>query len=415
MKTIRNGFYTKYEGKEYKISKNASQFIELISDDVNDLQNGFIKFHHDYDIYKKQIDIKNIKYVYYINTFGVYKKKKFPICNYETEKQYRLLSDSSQEAIDFGFTITNKGESEKWVDKSEVAIFEEKELQHNFFKSCGIEEDASQEKFYKAFVGCSSQHYYVSRFLAFDANKQTKLSWHWAAFFMTFLWLIYRKMWLAALSYFVLPTLLVIFFSLVLTALHINNIVVILLLFFSYFVGIMLIPPLYANAWYYRHCQKKIQKAQITSPDVQFQLAMLSLKGGTCSPIIIFFLILFIIGNLSSVVIPRYQKYMQRTHLIRAVNIGQTASLEVSNFFQKNYNIPEHINAEFFLSDQERKIISTLEYNRKNGTIKITMAYPSFNNSILIFKPYFSSTNQITWKCSSPQIDPSLLPANCKN
>ncbi|OOS06430.1 Protein of unknown function [Moraxella cuniculi DSM 21768] len=53
----------------------------------------------------------------------------------------------------------------------------------------------------RAFIGHRSQAYYLKRFAQFDAAGRLHPRWNWAAFFMTFGWLLYRKRYLDCVVY----------------------------------------------------------------------------------------------------------------------------------------------------------------------------------------------------------------------
>ena len=53
----------------------------------------------------------------------------------------------------------------------------------------------------KWFIGHRSQHYYLKRFEQFDEQGYLSPKWHWAAFFVTFPWLLYRKRYMDAIVY----------------------------------------------------------------------------------------------------------------------------------------------------------------------------------------------------------------------
>ncbi len=55
-----------------------------------------------------------------------------------------------------------------------------------------------------AAVGPEKAGYYLPKFARFAAGG-SPLSWNWPCFFVTFFWLLYRKMWLWAVLYMVLP------------------------------------------------------------------------------------------------------------------------------------------------------------------------------------------------------------------
>ena len=51
------------------------------------------------------------------------------------------------------------------------------------------------------FVGHRTQGYYLKRFEQFDKQGYLSPKWHWAAFFITFPWLLYRKRYMDAIVY----------------------------------------------------------------------------------------------------------------------------------------------------------------------------------------------------------------------
>lgn len=53
----------------------------------------------------------------------------------------------------------------------------------------------------KWFIGSRSQNYYLTRFADFDKQQRLGMRWHWAAFFITLPWLLYRKRYMDALVY----------------------------------------------------------------------------------------------------------------------------------------------------------------------------------------------------------------------
>lgn len=161
------------------------------------------------------------------------------------------------------------------------------------------------DEFHKAIIGQKNQGYYLSHFSRFDSNGKVGASWHWPAFFVTYYWFLYRKMWLNALIYFVLPYLVMIPIGVAAMAGKSDYTVGIIVLigFLVYVIAIFLLPPMYANALYYKHCKKKISGTNASSHDMQRQLGELSGKGGTSNvPLIIVLVFAFfaIIGILMS-------------------------------------------------------------------------------------------------------------------
>ena len=53
----------------------------------------------------------------------------------------------------------------------------------------------------KLFIGERSQKHYLKRFASFDRAQKIGMRWHWAAFFMTLPWMLYRGRYLDGLVY----------------------------------------------------------------------------------------------------------------------------------------------------------------------------------------------------------------------
>ena len=122
---------------------------------------------------------------------------------------------------------------------------------------------------YRAAIGERSQDYYLRHFARFDGEGKTGTSWNWAAYWTTFNWLVYRKMWGWALAYVAaLIGLALLIFGvgkLVLNYSDTSAILLSLLLLTAAFV----LPGLYANAWFYTHCNEKITAVLQRSPELK--------------------------------------------------------------------------------------------------------------------------------------------------
>lgn len=114
---------------------------------------------------------------------------------------------------------------------------------------------------YRATIGPHEQDYYLRQFQRFDADGRTRVGWNGAAFWATLNWLIYRRMWGGALAYgAVLLGLVLLIFGLGRLVFDYSNARAVLLLLFSLPLTFV-IPALYADGWYYRHCQRKMAAA----------------------------------------------------------------------------------------------------------------------------------------------------------
>lgn len=129
---------------------------------------------------------------------------------------------------------------------------------------------------YRAAIGERSQDYYLRHFSRFDGEGKAGTSWNWAAYWTTFNWLVYRRMWGWALAYVAaLIGLALLVFGvgkLVLNYSDTSAILLSLLLLTAAFV----VPGLYANAWFYTHCNEKITAALNKAPEIKEAAALLA-------------------------------------------------------------------------------------------------------------------------------------------
>lgn len=144
-----------------------------------------------------------------------------------------------------------------------------------------LEETDVTTELYKAVIGSKNQDYYLRRFAKFDAAGKTSPTWHWPTFFSTLNWLIFRKMWGLAL-WFASLTIIVALAVFGIGKLTLNyssttqaSLIVLFLL------AIFVLPALYANAAYYRFCEKKITQALASDSGVQGACELLARQASS--------------------------------------------------------------------------------------------------------------------------------------
>lgn len=202
-----------------------------------------------------------------------------------------------------------------------------------------INTPGNPEQFYKAIVGSKNQGYYLHHFFRFDGNGKVGVSWHWPAFFATFYWFLYRKMWLNALVYFFLPYLVMIPMRIAAAMAGKSADTIVGIGYLLFLVGIFLLPPMYANALYYKHCKKKISEARVQSHDLQRRLGELSGEGGTSNVALIVFLIFAFtafVGILAAITIPAYHDYLAGLKTAGLHNSPVNQSLNPSTALRSN-------------------------------------------------------------------------------
>ena len=122
---------------------------------------------------------------------------------------------------------------------------------------------------YRALIGPLHTDYYLQQFARFDAAGKASITWHWPAFFATLGWLAFRRMWgealvFAALS---LTTALVLFGAMPLVYGTSPELLWVLLAL--YLLMLTMLPALWANAVYYRHCNRRVTQALVAAADIR--------------------------------------------------------------------------------------------------------------------------------------------------
>ena len=267
---------------------------------------------------------------------------------------------------------------------------------------------------FEAMIGPKNQHYYLPRFEDFEANGKTSLGWHWPAFFVTFYWLLYRKMWLAALLYFILPYVVTTALGLVGAVVGGQGQMLVLGGYGMYCLAIILLPPMLANGLYYRHCQSKIRKAEAQYPERQRLLGYLQAKGGTSS-IILFVVLIFgfiaVIGILAAIAIPAYHDYTLRSKMSGVYQSGQTITQELTQYYAEHQALPSDIHE--LAIPTLPTWVSGVELDSDQGVLELQLAPPGTGQT-LQFVASEDENGTLTWRCQSQTIRPRALPQPCR-
>lgn len=275
--------------------------------------------------------------------------------------------------------------------------------------------DETTERF-EAFVGPKNQTWYVSRFLQMDSGD-SRMGWHWPAFFVTFYWLLYRKMWLYALLYLLAPFVLAIPIGAIVAAATNTPEGGAMLSGLIWLGGYWLLPPMFATSIYYRHCNAKIDAIASTSPSRARQMAALAQKGGTSSIALVVgvFVFIMMIGIVAAVAIPAYQQYATKSQLVQAEAVGKVASESVAAYFYEHQAIPETL-ADAGFSVPLPAAVREMAVDPQEGSITITLQSQNraVDGKTIVLSPSLDVDKKVRWSCTSPEIEDSLLPQHCQ-
>jgi Tfp pilus assembly major pilin PilA len=205
----------------------------------------------------------------------------------------------------------------------------------------GGEEPQGDAEYWEVAVGPKRTNFYLSKFERF-ARGGGFVSWNWPAFFVTLVWMLYRKMWLcAALYFFALPIVIGLLFAALYVALPEPA---------ASSVGwaiqlgvVFVVIPMFANALYYRVVQERIREAKASSENRERQLRALAGTGGTSNAAFIVVLvgIVPVVGILAAIAIPAYQDYTIRAQVSEGLNLAAAAKAAVAETFIGSGSVPE--------------------------------------------------------------------------
>ncbi|VTU43021.1 MULTISPECIES: DUF2628 domain-containing protein [unclassified Variovorax] len=261
-------------------------------------------------------------------------------------------------------------------------------------------------------IGHKNRDYYLRRFEAFDRAGTTSVGWHWPAFFCTFWWLLYRKMWGKAALYFFLPYLL----AIALGGLAAVSPTAGGLGYVVYLLGIFIVPPLISNGGYYRHCQRLVAKARATSSNPQAQVVLVASKGGTSNIALILAVVMGVvagIGILAAIALPAYQDYTTRAKATSALMYGKTVAAEVGSFYEAQGRLPGSL-AEVLSDTRPPYGLKDVQLNTSNGVLQFVLASGPANGRTFQLIPSADAAGRVTWVCKPVDMRPSLLPSECR-
>lgn len=280
------------------------------------------------------------------------------------------------------------------------------------------------------FIGHRTQNYYLKRFEEFDKQGYLSPKWHWAGFFMTFPWLLYRKRYMDAIVYsvagwsfiqlniaIVLVTFEFVAMSLIPDAYQMPTrigIAGVIWLFWSYMVA------RWVDAYYYRTARREIADAIDDNPrDEAAQKAHLKREGGVSlyGLALGFGFFGFSLMTIYVQFLPIIAKPKENGVLFDAYDIGKTTQNKVAIIYQRTGVCPTDLPLNI---DDERvhiQIATQLdEAPNSDCTIIATINNVKFpirhlNNQTFIF--YHNVTDD-NWRCTS-SLSEKQAPAYCSD
>jgi type IV pilus assembly protein PilA len=177
--------------------------------------------------------------------------------------------------------------------------------------------------------------------------------------------------------------------------------------------------PMFANRFYFRHAQKKIDKITATTSSVEQQSIQVARIGGTSSValVVIPFILVFVLGILAAIAIPAYQDYTIRAQVSEGLNLSGYPKAAVTEYFGDVGEYPENNQAAGLApaSELSGKYVASIAII--DGDVLITyggQANQVLDGKTLVMHPALQGDGVIDWSCRSESIAPKHLPAACR-
>ncbi len=278
---------------------------------------------------------------------------------------------------------------------------------------------------YESFVGMN-RDYYVPRFVSFDSGGRL-LGWHWPAFFVSSLWLLYRKMWGPALIYLLAAP----FVTLLLS--------VIVGVSLSADAGFLtagaltllcwIAVPMFANVLYWRHARAEINSVAVRLVG-DARLVEIERRGGITwwGVATAFASSFFFIGVLAAIAIPAYQDYTIRSQVMSGLTAAAEAKTKVAEAYAANTEWPSFAEGSFDVT--LTPYVDSLSVD--NGSVVIVYgrnADEAIANQSLMLTAGVNEAGEVIWVCGNApvgddvqvapgpagsEIADKYLPASCR-
>lgn len=267
---------------------------------------------------------------------------------------------------------------------------------------------------YEAAVGSDKAAYYLPRFRALHEG-QAGLSWHWPAFFLTFYWMLHRRMWLAAAAYIAAPALLAFLLAFALVLLMgehgpaglITNVVV--------FGLTLLAPPMLANRLYFGHCRKLVERVSHSGVKRSVALMRVRAKGGTslvAAVVIAMLLGVAVIGVLAAVALPAYQDYTTRAKATEALMSGDAVRSELSAHHARTGRLPRSLEEAGIAAPYHSPYLRELAYDASTGELQYHV--DTGRRQFLVTMTPRVSAQRVVWNCRVGAGAERWVPVHCR-
>jgi hypothetical protein len=313
-------------------------------------------------------------------------------------------------AVDFELPPIVK--SETVADVASPAAVARAQAARERFASEWPEEWEFDEELWRRAIGPHNTDYYLLRFEAFHNGEKAKFQWHWPVCFVTFLWLLHRRMWAWATAYYLWSGGTAFWLVLLFSRANANA-----LQTFDYFITPLVIQfgmlPMYATRYYHGHLKAMIASERKKHKSRAVVLQRVGERGGTGRGALYGALFLLTMAIVMGIVSHHIRGNVAKTRT--AVIAGTGVVRQVATYIQLHRRLPPGLAA--FAGDAGiQQNVAGIEQDPNTGVI--TMAV-SFGGRAPEGRIYFeprdrASAGQVAgWRCIADEHLQRYAPKEC--
>jgi len=271
----------------------------------------------------------------------------------------------------------------------------------------------TDDEAWAAVIGDSNTHHYLTRFDRLA--KGDGGGWHWPAFFVTWYWMLYRKMWVPALLYFFAPWVGAIAIGVAGAAVP----ALAVLLYVAQWLAILFVPPLLANKWYFKHCESKIRDVRSRGGSKDQMLARLEAVGGTSNILVIVlavFGLIMMVGILAAIALPAYRDYTIKAKVADAMPVGFEVAAAVGKQYDQTGQLPGQTDVDNFVlqAAHHSKYVTGVDLDSADATLTVHVKAPPVEGSYQLV-PSSDNNHHLSWTCRSTDKLSRYVPASCRS
>lgn len=261
-------------------------------------------------------------------------------------------------------------------------------------------------------IGPNNQARYLRKFEEFERAGGPRASWHWPAFFFTLYWLFYRKLWVKAVLFLVVP-----YVVLVVGAALLSQLGQVWVGLYSvvFLIAYWCLPAIYADGWLYGHCSRIIEKAQAAHSRRESQLVQIARSGQTSSIFAVLVPVFVVMGTgmIAAIALPAYQDYTVRAKVSEAVRHGSVVAGEVAAYYEQKKRLPRTL-AEAGIASTGARYLQDVLLDESTGTVTLVMSESVVAGKTVLFVPARIAGGNVGWRCQAGSIASKYLPKDCR-